>query len=488
MDADQAILSRVTSPAEVILLPVWTVICVCGAEMVIRDRYSSEPRQDGARFHRRAPNERVMLLKRSIVDCRSLTVRVRFRIVVTIADLLILDPEMLHPSNDPTQTIEDLVRPLEPQLIEIRRDIHAHPEIGFDTVRTAAIVADQLRALGLDPETGIGRTGVIATIKGGRPGPCVILRADMDALPIAEQTGLPFSSTVQGAMHACGHDLHTASLLGAANALSKLAPHLAGSVRLVFQPAEETQESGAAAMIADGAADGADLAIAFHNRPEVAAGKIVLNRGASTASSDEFKVVVRGKSGHAARPHAAIDPIVAAAYIITQLQTLISREMNPATSAVLTIGHIHGGATQNIIPDDCMFEGTVRCRSPESRDLAEVSFRRICEGAAAALNVSVDINYVRGAPPLMNDDRLVDRATEVLGLQFGAVPHVEQGSSFGAEDFSYFSERLPSIQIFIGSGQPGRDDRVHNSDYQPDEACIAQSAIALTRMAVELLS
>ncbi|MGV1867151.1 MULTISPECIES: M20 metallopeptidase family protein [unclassified Rhizobium] len=384
--------------------------------------------------------------------------------------------------------IEDLLQPLEPRLIEIRRDIHAHPEIGFDTFRTAQLVADELRALGLDPKTGVGRTGVVATITGGRPGPCVILRADMDALPIAEQTGLAFASTIPGAMHACGHDIHTAALLGAASALLRISSELAGSIRLIFQPAEETQESGAAAMIADGAADGADLAVAFHNRPETPAGKIVLNRGASTASSDEFKVIVYGKSGHAARPHAAIDPIVAAAHMITQLQTLISREMDPSTSAVLTIGHIQGGATQNIIPDSCMFEGTVRCRSPESRDLAEASFSRICQGAAAALNVSVDIDYVRGAPPLMNDDRLVDRATEALGMQFGVLPLVEQGSSFGAEDFSYFSERLPSIQIFIGSGQPGRDDRVHNSDYQPDESCIKQSAIALTRVAVELLT
>ncbi len=395
---------------------------------------------------------------------------------------------MLYPSNDPTKMIEDLLQPLEPRLIEIRRDIHAHPEIGFDTFRTAQLVADELRALGLDPKTGVGRTGVVATITGGRPGPCVILRADMDALPIAEQTGLAFASTIPGAMHACGHDIHTAALLGAASALLRISSELAGSIRLIFQPAEETQESGAAAMIADGAADGADLAVAFHNRPETPAGKIVLNRGASTASSDEFKVIVHGKSGHAARPHAAIDPIVAAAHMITQLQTLISREMDPSTSAVLTIGHIQGGATQNIIPDSCMFEGTVRFRSPESRDLAEASFSRICQGAAAALNVSVDIDYVRGAPPLMNDDRLVDRATEALGMQFGVLPLVEQGSSFGAEDFSYFSERLPSIQIFIGSGQPGRDDRVHNSDYQPDESCIKQSAIALTRVAVELLT
>jgi amidohydrolase len=389
--------------------------------------------------------------------------------------------------NDLGPEIDALVRAAEPRLIEIRRDIHAHPETGFDTIRTAGIVATELRALGIEPQTGIGRTGVVATISGARPGPCVILRADMDALPIHEQTGLEFASTVPGKMHACGHDLHTASLLGAAGALVKLAPRLAGSVRLIFQPAEETQESGAAAMVADGAADGADMAIAFHNRPELPAGKIALNRGASTASSDEFQVVIRGKSGHAARPHAAIDPIVAAAYVITQLQTVISREMDPALSAVLTIGHIQGGATQNIIPDSCMFEGTVRCRSPQSRDLAEASFRRICAGSAAAMNVTAEIDYVRGAPPLMNDDKMIDQAAVALGLQFDDAPIVEPGTSFGAEDFSYFSERLPSIQIFIGSGQDGRNDRVHNSDYQPDESCIAQSAIALTRMAVELL-
>lgn len=389
--------------------------------------------------------------------------------------------------NDLGPEIDALVRAAEPRLIEIRRDIHAHPETGFETIRTAGIVAAELRALGIEPQTGIGRTGVVATISGARPGPCVILRADMDALPIHEQTGLEFASTVPGKMHACGHDLHTASLLGAAGALVKLAPRLAGSVRLIFQPAEETQESGAAAMVADGAADGADMAIAFHNRPELPAGKIALHRGASTASSDEFQVVIRGKSGHAARPHAAIDPIVAAAYVITQLQTVISREMDPALSAVLTIGHIQGGATQNIIPDSCMFEGTVRCRSPQSRDLAEASFRRICAGSAAAMNVTAEIDYVRGAPPLMNDDKMIDQAAVALGLQFDDAPIVEPGTSFGAEDFSYFSERLPSIQIFIGSGQDGRNDRVHNSDYQPDESCIAQSAIALTRMAVELL-
>jgi amidohydrolase len=391
-------------------------------------------------------------------------------------------------ANDPSARIDELVREVEAHIIEVRRDIHAHPEVGFETERTAALVADELRALGLEPKTGVGRTGVVAEIAGGSPGPCLILRADMDALPIQEMTGLPFASTIAGKMHACGHDVHTAALLGAASALKALAPQLRGSVRLIFQPAEETQESGAQAMVADGAAEGADMAIAFHNRPEMDTGRVLLTQGASTASSDEFKVVVRGRSGHAARPHAAVDPIVAAAHIITQLQTIISREMDPAMSAVLTIGHIEGGHTQNIIPDSCMFEGTARCRTPESRDRVEESFRRICKGAAEAMNLTAEVDYQRGVPPLMNDARLVGIAQQALSAQFGRPADVEQGESFGAEDFSYFSEILPSIQIHVGSRTPGRDDRVHNSDYQPDEACITDSAIVLTRMAVELLS
>ncbi|MCZ7450884.1 M20 family metallopeptidase [Agrobacterium rhizogenes] len=390
--------------------------------------------------------------------------------------------------NDLGPRISELVSDIESRLIEIRRDLHAHPELGFETTRTAQIVADELTAMGLEVKTGVGRSGVVAEIAGQYPGPCVIIRADMDALPIEEATGLPFASTVKGSMHACGHDLHTASLLGAANALSVLKPRLHGNVRLVFQPAEEIADSGAAAMIRDGAAEGGDFAIGFHNMPHLPAGQVQLTLGASTASSDEFKVVVRGVSGHAARPHLAEDPIVAAAYMIAQLQTVVSRQVDPANSAVLTVGLIHGGRTQNIIPDACIFEGTVRCRSPQTRDIAEESFRRICNGAAQASNVTVDIDYVRGVPGVMNDEALVTRATEAFTQQFGEAPLVEVSQDFGGEDFAYFSERMPALHINIGSSQSGRADRLHNSDYQPDEDCIAKSAVALTRMAVELLS
>lgn len=396
-----------------------------------------------------------------------------------------VDVELL---NDLGPRISELVADIEPRLIEIRRDLHAHPELGFEVTRTAQIVADELTAMGLTVKTGVGRSGVVAEIAGEHPGPCVIIRADMDALPIEEATGLPYASAIQGSMHACGHDLHTASLLGAAKVLSELRPRLRGNVRLVFQPAEEIADSGAAAMIRDGAADGGDFAIGFHNMPDLPAGAVQLTRGASTASSEEFRVVVRGVSGHAARPHLTEDPIVATAYMIAQLQTVISRRVDPANSAVVTVGSIHGGRTQNVIPDACIFEGTVRCRSPEARDIVEESFRRICNGAAQAMNVAVDIDYVRGVPGVMNDDGLVTRAAEAFAQQFGEAPLVEAGRDFGGEDFAYFSERMPAIHINVGSGQPGRSDRLHNSDYQPDEACIAKTAAAITRMAIELLA
>lgn len=386
------------------------------------------------------------------------------------------------------EEINARVKELESHLVAIRRDIHAHPELGFDTVRTANLVTQQLLALGLQPKTGVGRTGVMVDIHGAEPGKVVLLRADMDALPIQEQTGLPFSSTYPGKMHACGHDIHTATLLGVAAILPHYRQQLKGTVRLIFQPAEETPDSGAEAMIADGAAEGIDWAITLHNKPELAAGEIALTRGASTASSDEFDVTVHGVSTHAARPHMGSDPIIATVHLISQLQTIISRERDPAHSAVLTIGHIQGGTTHNIIPDSCLFQGTIRTKSPQVRADMEASFKRMCEGVALAQNVRIEVNYQRGVPPLMNDDTLIDTLETILSHQFDKPIIAKPSASFGAEDFSLFTERVPGCQIHIGSATPGRDDHLHNSDYQPDERSIAAGTQALTRLAIDLLS
>ena len=388
-------------------------------------------------------------------------------------------------ANDPESRIRDAATALEPRLVELRRDIHAHPELAFEETRTAGIVAAELARLGIAHRTGVGRTGVLGVIEGARPGPTLAIRADMDALPIQEETGLPFASTVAGKMHACGHDIHTVTLLGTAAVLKELAPQIAGRVVLVFQPAEEVLE-GAAAMIADGAAEGVDMALGFHNMPDMPVGRFGYTRGAALAASDRFDIVLRGKSGHAAHPYASIDPIVAAAHLVSQLQTVVSREMKPLHPAVVTVGMVQGGTTYNIIPERVHLKGTVRTLHAEARDKAEGAIRRLVEGVSAAMRVTAMLDYQRKVPPLVNDDRVLEPAIASVRAQFGAV--VEAGEpSMGSEDFSAFADRVPSFQLRIGSGAPGRDDRLHNADYQPDERCIGLGVQALSRIALDLL-
>ncbi len=388
--------------------------------------------------------------------------------------------------NDPERRIREAAAALEPRLIEIRRDIHAHPELAFQETRTAGIVAAELARLGVPHRAGLGRTGVVGMIEGGRPGPTLAIRADMDALPIQEETGLPFASTVAGTMHACGHDIHTATLLGVAAVLRELAPQIAGRVALIFQPAEEVLE-GAAAMIADGAAEGVDLALAFHNHPDMPVGRFGFVRGASLAASDRFDLAIRGRSGHAAHPYAAVDPIVAAAAFVSEVQTVVSREIKPVHPAVVTIGSVQGGTTHNIIPERVHLKGTVRTLHAEARDLAEAAIRRLGAGLETSMRVACTLDYQRKVPPLVNDDRVLEPAIAAVRRQFGDV--VAEGEpSMGAEDFSQFAALAPSFQLRIGSGAPGRNDRLHNAQYQPDERCIALGVQALSRAALDILA
>jgi amidohydrolase len=389
-------------------------------------------------------------------------------------------------ANDPARRIRDAAEALQPALVAIRRDIHAHPELAFEETRTAGIVAAELARLGIPHRTGVGRTGVLGVVEGARPGPTLAIRADMDALPIHEETGLPFASTVAGKMHACGHDIHTATLLGVGAVLKDLAPMLAGRVLLVFQPAEEVLE-GAAAMIADGAAEGIDLALGFHNQPDLPVGTFGFARGACLAAADRFDLVVRGKSGHAAHPYAAIDPIVAAASFVAQAQTVVSREVKPIHPAVVTIGSFQGGATYNIIPERVHLKGSVRTLHTEARDTAEAAIRRLATGLEAAMRVTCALDYQRKVPPLVNDDRVLDPVLAAIRAQFGAAP-LEGEPSMGSEDFAEFAARAPAFQLRIGSGAPGRDDRLHNAGYQPDEACIQLGVQALSRAALDLLA
>jgi amidohydrolase len=310
----------------------------------------------------------------------------------------------------------------------------------------------------------------------------------MDALPIQERTNLPFASTHPGLMHACGHDIHTTTLLGVAAVLKDLAPQLAGTVKLVFQPAEEAI-GGMKVMLDEGLLDHpkVDLALGFHNSPNLAVGRFRYTHGPGLAAADKFDIAVIGRSGHAAHPHTTVDPIVAAATLITQLQTIVAREVPPLRPAVVTVGTIHGGAARNIVPDSCTIQGTVRTLHADVRDIVEAAIKRLAAGIAEGLRVTCTVDYERGVPSLLNDDAVLEPTIAAVRKQFGDVAD-ESEPSMGAEDFALLSHKVPSFQLGVGSGAPGRADRLHNSNYQPDERCIGLGVQALSRAALEILA
>jgi amidohydrolase len=388
--------------------------------------------------------------------------------------------------NDIGSAILDVARAEEATLIAVRRDLHAHPELSLHEVRTASVVATELARLGIACRTGIGGHGVVADIHGGRPGKTLAIRGDMDALPIEERTGLPFASCNTGSMHACGHDVHTSTLLGVAAILKQLAPELSGTVRLLFQPAEEVL-AGAAAMIADGALDGVDMALGYHNHPDMPVGRFAAVPGATYAACDRFRLTVRGVSGHAAYPQSTVDPIVAAAHFITGLQTIVSREVGALDSCVVTVGAIHGGTVNNIIPDSCELLGTVRTLTHTIRGRAEHAIRRHCAGLDVGFRTECDLEWSPGVPPTLNAPQVMEPSVAAIVRQLGDV-FIPGEPSMGAEDFSFIASAVPSFVLRIGSGAPGRADHLHNSDYQPDEACIALGATALARAAFDLLA
>jgi hippurate hydrolase len=370
------------------------------------------------------------------------------------------------------------------QIIALRRDIHREPELGFDTERTAQKVLAALDGLPLDIETGVARNGIVATLWGGE-GPTVALRADMDALPIEEETGLPFSSEIEGRMHACGHDGHTSMLVGAAHALSQrdLRDRLNGTVKFVFQPAEEGG-GGGRVMVDEGVADDVASIFALHLWPGLPFGKVATKAGPIMAAADAFEMEIRGSGGHGAMPHLAADAVVIAAQVVTTLQTVVSREIDPVEPAVLTVGEIGAGTAFNIIPEKARLGGTVRTLNPDLRERMPGRIEALARGVAKGMRGDANLDYTFSYPVTVNEEAAADRVLEVAEDLFGVESVLElPNPSMGAEDFAFYLEKVPGAFIWLGIGE--EVSGLHTPKFAFDEKVLPRGSALLAALALE---
>ncbi|QPM89174.1 amidohydrolase [Pseudooceanicola algae] len=369
-----------------------------------------------------------------------------------------------------------------PDLRDIRRDIHAHPELGFRETRTAALIAGRLRAAGYKVTEGIAQTGLVATLKRG-DGPVIGLRADMDALPMDEQTNLPHASKTEGVFHGCGHDGHTTSLLATAEALAAHG-NFSGTVHLIFQPAEEGL-AGGLKMVEEGLFDRfpCDRIYGFHNMPLLPMGQAAVRPGPAMASADGFILRFTGKGGHAAMPHLSRDVALLCSELTLAFQSLISRGINPLHSAVLSVTQIHVGSAHNVIAGEGWMSGTVRCLDPEDRALLEAGLRALVEHHCAARGISVDIEWINGYPPLTNDPAAAAQASKVLSAQGSPVSCSQAEPLMAAEDFSYMLNKIPGAYIFFGMAVEGEDNpMVHHPAYDFRDELIPIIAESMVRL------
>ncbi|HVD02403.1 MAG TPA: M20 family metallopeptidase [Candidatus Dormibacteraeota bacterium] len=379
---------------------------------------------------------------------------------------------------------------LKPQLVADRRAIHQHPELAYQEVKTAALVHERLTAMGIEHRTGIAETGVIGIIEGSRPGRTVILRGDMDALPILEETPVPFASENAGVMHACGHDSHTAMLLGAAQLLNERRDQLSGTVKLMFQPAEEGG-GGAKRMLDEGLLDGppVDAAFMIHVHPELPKGKVGFRSGPSMAGMARFEIEVRGKGGHAARPHVAVDPVVISAHIVTALQTLVSREIDPAAMGLITLGSISSGTAANIIPDTALIKGTIRAHDKRVMEHLRARIPELAGGVAAAMRATAEVCYGMAYPPLACDDAMTELAAGAARELLGGEAVEEVPITMGSEDFAFVLEKVPGSVVRLGVKSEGWDRTlpVHTATFDIDEDALPIGAATMASIALDYL-
>jgi len=379
----------------------------------------------------------------------------------------------------------------------LRRDFHMHPELGFEEVRTAGIVAKELRALDLETTTGIAETGVVALLEGGKSGPVLLLRFDMDALPITEETGAEYASTTKGKMHACGHDGHVAVGLTVAKMLSEVRDDLAGTIKFVFQPAEEgvvnqQGRSGAGQMIHEGVLESpkVDYALALHLWNSKPLGWLGIGTGPMMAGAEYFKVTVYGKGGHGAMPQVTVDPIVAAAEIISALQSVVSRNISPLKPAVLTVASIQGGEAFNVIPSKVEMTGTIRTFEPEVRETVVRRFDEIVKNTAETMGCTVDLERRRISPAVINEAKITESVQKAAQRLYPET-EINTGNylTMGAEDMAFMIEKVPGCYFFVGSAnaEKGLNYDHHHPKFDIDEASMPRAAALMAAAVMEIL-
>jgi amidohydrolase len=375
---------------------------------------------------------------------------------------------------------------LRPALVERRRDLHRHPELAFEETRTAGIVAEELSRLGLEVQPGIGQTGVVGVLEGAADGPTILWRADMDALPIQEENDVPYQSTVAGKMHACGHDGHVAIALGIARLLCQQKDHLKGRVKFVFQPAEEIV-SGAAAMIADGVLESPrpDVSLGLHLWNNAPVGQVGVVAGPMMAGSSFIDVTITGKGGHAAMPADSQDPVVCAAHIVVALQTIVSRNIDPDETAVLSITRVTGSDAHNIIPEQATLAGTLRTYSVAARDLATERIHEICESMGQAMRCRVQVTVRHASVPVVNDATVAARARDAFAQVIPPEQIDADMRTMASEDVSLFMQDVPGLYFFVGSAsaEHGKDYPHHHARFDFDEDALPL-AVALGAAAI----
>ncbi|OGO41228.1 MAG: hypothetical protein A2W36_06240 [Chloroflexi bacterium RBG_16_58_14] len=373
----------------------------------------------------------------------------------------------------------------------LRRDFHMHPELGYQEVRTAAIVARELSELGLEVTTGIARTGVVAMLEGGAPGPVVLLRFDMDALPITEQTGAEYASQNPGVMHACGHDGHTAVGLTVARLLHAHAGELAGTVKLVFQPAEEGLR-GAEQMVKEGVLENPrpDLTLAMHVWNEQPLGWLGVASGPVMAAAEIFKVTITGKGGHGAAPHLAVDPVVAAAQVITALQSIPARNVSPLKTSVISVTMLHTGEAFNVIPMSAELTGTIRSFEQGVRQLVLERFHQVITGVSQAMGCQAQIEVTSITPPVINDPLISQRVRTVAARVMPDNPVHSDYATMGSEDMAYMMQQIPGCFFFVGSADPqrGLDAPHHHPRFDIDEVALTRGAALMAAAAADFLT